>query len=172
MIQTPNFYVGLALVFFILTVVLLWKISQGGARTETLEEDRCAWNLDSFQVATRIFDPADYLWLRDDLRLPLLARELERSRKRLASQWLADVVIEYREIVAGPRKNSVTTSPLSVPVEVSLLRQTVTFYALIALARLTISLFGPYTKLNSILWAYQYAASLGDMRKGFVNSHG
>ena len=172
MIQTPEIYVGFALVIFILTVVLLWKLSHGGARTEALEEDRCAWNLDSFQVATRIFDPADYRWLRDDLRMPLLARELERSRKRLARQWLADVVIEYREVVAGSRKNSVTASPLSVPVEISLLRQTVTFYALIALARLSILLFGPYTKLNSIFWAYQYAASLGDMRKGFVNPHG
>ncbi len=169
---SPEMYVGLAVVILVLTVALLWRSDQVSAQKEVSEQDddSHSWSLDASQVATRIYDPQDYYWLRDNLGMLRLARELKASRKRLALQLLADVVVEYRKLVAGFRHNPKTAIRSSVPVEINLLRQTATFYILIVLARLTILLFGPYTKLSSIFWAHQYAVSLRDMREDFVDS--
>ncbi len=150
MIDTPEIYVGLALVILVLTLFLLrWNpaTTDREAKQESLAES-LVWNVDSLQVATRIFDPTDFSWLRDEKEAPALAQELECARKNLAMRWLSMVGESFRELSREIRESPERTVRHSFTDEFILLRHIVFFYVLINLTKLTVMLFGPYTKLT------------------------
>ena len=98
-------------------------------------------------LSERIFDPADYFWLKHDLRQAGLARALVRARQRLAVQWLGILKASIDELVRvperAPGKNPATSSPASGQLLWLILR----FHFLLAYALVVIRLFGPYHRL-------------------------
>jgi hypothetical protein len=115
--------------------------SVGQGRLQGLPEQRF------LNLSERIFDPADYLWLKHDLGQPQHARALVRARQRLAVQWLRILKASIDELVRAPEPALAGRSSTSGPANGQLLWLILRFHFLLAYALVVIRLFGPYHRL-------------------------
>lgn len=98
-------------------------------------------------LADRIFDPADYCWLRDELKFPEQAAVLARQRKEMALSWLRCLRASFNELVRVPRSAGFARDGGSDPSEWVTTFQTLRFQMLMAYARIAVWAFGPYTRI-------------------------
>lgn len=99
------------------------------------------------KVADRIFDPSDFLWLRDALGRADLARALARTRKRLAIVWLKSLRRSFNELVRTPEPTPRQGPTNHGPESWRLLWLTLRFHLLLAYALFVVRTFGPYHRL-------------------------
>ncbi len=110
------------------------------------------WENGCLRLAERIFDSTDYLWLRDEVRNPALARILARSRKQMALGWLQTVRRSFAALVRTPEPVPSRGSEVTSSTELLLL--TLRFHFLLAYALFVVRIFGPYHRLiPSLRWA-------------------
>jgi len=75
----PEVYVGVAVAVLLLVLFSL-RAGTTASSTDTigkLAEEQSTLSLDSLQMARQIFDPTDYLWLKEGMKKPRLAHELK-----------------------------------------------------------------------------------------------
>jgi hypothetical protein len=117
------------------------------ADQDWLESTQGLWDNQGLSLAEKIFDPTDYLWLRDQAGFPRLAESLYRVRRRLALEWLRALRQSFDDLLRTPE-------PL-VPIGWTgygreagrLLGQTLRFHLVLTYARLVVRFFGPYHRL-------------------------
>ena len=98
-------------------------------------------------LAERIFDPADYCWLRDELKFPEQATALARQRKEMALVWLGCLRASFNELVRVPQSAG---TPSEIDGESSgwaTTFHTLRFQFLLAYAMMVVWVFGPYTRI-------------------------
>src|SRR5690242_10841415 len=89
-------------ILIIAFAVLLTRQSVAGRRAPADSTKECGTAIlddSALDLAERIFDPGDYLWLKDEVGFPQLAAELARQRKGLALKWLRCLRTSYNELV-------------------------------------------------------------------------
>ncbi len=114
------------------------------------------WETPRLRIAERIFDAADFHWLRDEIVHPELARALARARKQIALEWLKAVRLSFDHLVRTPAP--VAPSPEPVP---RLLWMSLRFRILLGYATLVVRLFGPYHRL---IWSFDFLATFSRLR--------
>ena len=95
-------------------------------------------------LAERIFDPADYRWLRDDLHFPQLARVLARHRKEMALQWLRGMRSSFNEVIREPFPVGGTGDSDEGLPGWAMAFHTLRFHATLSFAIVMVWTFGPY----------------------------
>ncbi len=147
-----------SLVFYIFVTAVamgltIWLIVSGRRSGPPQQEEgaRAAYDTPDaafFQLADRIFDPRDYLWLRDQLSFPEGAEALARARRDLAIKWLEALQHSFDELVATPELSRETGRALDTNSSGwQLLGLTLRFQFLIKYALLVVRIFGPYHRL-------------------------
>jgi hypothetical protein len=106
----------------------------------------------SLDLASRIFDAADYRLLRDEIEFPHLAEMLLRTRKDLALRWLGGLRSSFNELVRTPQ--SIEASACGDDAgSWAMLFLTLRFHLLVGYALCVVRLFGPYHHLvPSLAW--------------------
>ncbi len=140
-----NILLGLAVV--ILAWLLVRKRHEEEALSGEPSEGDCSkvWETPWLRIAERIFDVADFHWLRDEIAQPQLARALARARKQIALEWLKAVRLSFDHLVRTP-----APSPEPVP---NLLWMSLRFRLFLGCATLVVRLFGPYHRL---IWSFDF----------------
>lgn len=108
---------------------------------------RGLWGGSCLSLAERIFDPADYQWLYNELCFPQAARELARHRKELALNWLRALRSSFKDFVRHPDSADSDEAQGSAASSWPLLWLTLRFHFLVTYALLVVHLFGPYHRL-------------------------
>jgi hypothetical protein len=142
-------YVFIAILLMVVAALLAREGQPGEAGNVPVGECRLDRPVNGqFQkVADRIFDPSDFLWLRDALGRADLARALERTRKQLAILWLKSLRRSFNELVRTPEP-APRQSPTNHGEESwGLLWLTLRFHLLLAYALFVVRTFGPYHRL-------------------------
>lgn len=144
----------------------VWLAQEKPAREpwEAEEDFAAGWLGDTsfLNLSRRVFDPADYRWLRDELCFPQAAEALARDRKRLAVKWLRALRRQFKELVRLPETAAEGSAP-SARSSWRLLGLTLRFQFLLAYAILVVRLFGPYHRLVPPL-AWVHSVSLDRVR--------
>lgn len=142
-------YAGIAVLILVLVVVLARpnRPAPLAEETRSLPSLPDVWDVRWLDLAKQIFDSADYLWLRDELRFPLLAEALLQSRKSMAFCWLRALRASFNELVRTPELPSPEGLPAKYPAGWQLSWFTVRFQFLVNYALLMVWLFGPYHRL-------------------------
>ena len=162
-------YSGIALLVVILALVLVRR-SQARGPGEIESDHEVAqglWEGSGLSLAERILDPADYLWLRDELGFPQLARVLGRSRRQMALKWLKAVRRSFDELVRTPEPGPVGGPPSDTAESWQLLRQTLRFHLVLGYAFLVVWFCGPYHRLILPLGWVQSLPTFGPQRNGY-----
>ncbi len=133
-------------------IALAWALARqpdpAEPRREEIETFPDFWETPRLKIAERIFDDADFHWLRDEIVHPELARALARARKRIAIEWLKAVRLSFDHLVRTPAPAA--ASPEPVP---QLLWMSLRFRILLGYATLVVRLFGPYHRL---IWSFDF----------------
>ncbi len=141
-------------------VILAWLLVRKRHEEEALSEERsegdCGkfWQASWLRVAERIFDVADFHWLRDEIAQPQLARALARARKQIALEWLKAVRLSFDRLVRTPGP--------SEPVP-HLLWMSLRIRMRLGYATLVVRLFGPYHRL---IWSFDFLPSFTEPAPG------
>ena len=154
MIENQVIYVGLAIAVLVLILFFL-RAGGSGREGKGIDHERVesnAWDPETLRMAGRLFDRADHLWLRDTMKVPLLAREMRAVRKRLALRWLSEAQKGFRELVSRFRENPEQIAHRGAVGELNLLWLSVSFHVLVIVAKLNVTLFGPYVPLGAFAW--------------------
>jgi hypothetical protein len=110
-------------------------------------ESFCLQDMGFLNLSHQLFDPSDYLWLRDELHYPGLAQALVRSRKQLALRWLRALKDSFESLVRTPEPDP-SAGSAGVPYEGwRMLWLTFRFNFLIFYALTVVRAFGPYHRL-------------------------
>lgn len=142
-------YSALGILVVLMLALLLREIEEARAAPTEVDAD-CAkglWEGPALRVAERIFDAADYHWLRNELGSPALAQALRQNRKLLALRWLAAVRKSFDEMVRTPEATTRGMKPNGGPGSWELLRLTLRFYLFLSYAFLVVRFLGPYHRL-------------------------
>jgi len=137
-------------VLLILVVALLARQTPREEPAEALAEKEFVqglWDGRCLNLSERIFDSADYHWLRDELGFPQLADSLVRSRQRVAIRWLKALRTSFDELVRTPEPLLADSRSNAAPGSWNLLWLTLRFHFLLGYALLVVRLFGPYHRL-------------------------
>ncbi len=142
-------YAGLALLILVLLVVLARPKRPLVVAGEEVGPARATdeWDVRWLDLAGQIFDSADYLWLRDELRFPRLAKALLSSRKHLAIRWLKALRTSFNELVRTPDFPAAEGTTENAPAGWRLSWLAVRFQLLLNYALLVVWIFGPYHRL-------------------------
>ena len=142
-------YVLIAILLMVVAALLARERRPGEAEDVPTGECRLDRPVNGqFQkVADRIFDPADFLWLRDALGRADLARALARTRKQLAILWLKSLQRSFNELVRTPEPTSRQGAANRGPASWGLLWLTLRFHLLLVYALFVVRTFGPYHRL-------------------------
>lgn len=127
--------------------VLLLRPQPEVTRAEAEECAKGLWDSAGWSVAERIFDSSDYLWLRDELRFPHLAKALAHARRQMAIKWLKALRRSFDELVRTPEPVTPGVSPADAPDSWELLRLTLRFHLILSYAFVVVRCFGPYHRL-------------------------
>jgi len=158
----PEVYVGVAVAVLLLVLFSL-RAGTTASSTDTigkLAEEQSTLSSDSLQMARQIFDPTDYLWLKEGMKKPRLAHELKVVRRCLALQWLSELQEDFRKLIAGYRETPGRVVSGGLATQVSIVRYSLSFYWLLAFAKVSVLVLGPYTNFSSLLWPAKYLKSL------------
>ena len=141
-------YAIIALLVIILAALLLRRRRESVTAAELSEEcPEGLWDGAGWILAERIFDSSDYLWLRDELRFPELAKSFARSRRRMAIKWLKAVRRSFDELARTPEPVLPNRMAADAPGSWELLRLTLRFHLILGYAFLVVRFFGPYHSL-------------------------
>jgi len=154
----------------IVVVGFLLRPSREGAAADAEisgEHVRGLWEGSGLSLAERILDPADYLWLRDELGFPQLARALARSRRQMALKWLKAVRRSFDELVRTPEPGPAGGPPSDTAESWQLLRLTLRFHLVLGYAFLVVWFCGPYHRLILPLGWVQSLPTFGPQRNGY-----
>ncbi|MFB3923192.1 MAG: hypothetical protein ACE145_15840 [Terriglobia bacterium] len=136
------------LVIAVVALLLRPGLASDDSGDSTLPETaKGMWENQGLNLAERILDPADYLWLRDQLGFPTLAESLRRHRKQLALQWLSALRGSFGEVVRSADPASHSSAGEEAWDSWRLLRMTLRFHLLLIYATLVVRYFGPYHRL-------------------------
>lgn len=156
-------YSILAILTVVLTAVLVRQARgayTGGIEPET-ENLRARTDAQSLRLAARIFDPADYLWLRNELGFPQGAELLARHRRAMALEWLRALRGSYLELLRVPEAPGDGAVTGCEPTSWKLLWLAMRFHMLVAYALFVVRFFGPYhSVVPSLQWVYPRLAFL------------
>ncbi len=152
--------IGIAIYSIIALGILLlagWLIRQALRDAEEADLPRSPTldllDLRSLSLAERIFDPADYLWLRDKVCFPHLARLLKRSRRQMALICLKGLRRSFDDLVRVPETPSARYQAEDNFQRWQLLWLILRFHFLLGYAIVVVRLFGPYHRLvPSLRW--------------------
>ena len=142
-------YALLSILLLVLAAVLVRQSHEAGPAEIEGERDyfQDRWDGPSLTLAERLFDPADYVWLRDRVQFPHIARFLVRSRKQMALRWLKALRSSFDDLVRTPEPTTSdgrATEPLQ---NWKLLWLILRFQCLIGYAMFVVRFFGPYHRL-------------------------
>ncbi|MBZ5564235.1 MAG: hypothetical protein LAP13_17660 [Acidobacteriia bacterium] len=142
-------YAALAFLILVLVVVLARPGRPPEVAGEKVGPTRVPdeWDVRWLDLVRQIFDSADYLWLRDELRFPRLAKALLSSRKRMAICWLKALRASFNELVRTPDFSPAKGQSENAPAGWRLSWLAVRFQLLLIYALLVVRLFGPYHRL-------------------------
>ena len=141
-------YAAIAVLVILVVAVLHRAASQDSpvhAETDH-QSSRGLWEGSGLTVAEKIFDRTDYLWLRDKVGFPPLARSLARSRQQIALKWLKALRRSFEDAVLTPAAPD-QAAPPNGPGSWEMLWPTLRFHLLLAYATLVVRWFGPYARL-------------------------
>jgi hypothetical protein len=169
-----SYIVGALLLLLAIGFLLACQGRETTVADAETEFDRGLLDESALYLAERIFNPADYRWLRDELGFPHLARILARQRRELAIRWLRGFRSSFNLLVRASQPNEGAESPDSDPAGWSILFQTLRFHFLLIYALLVVRLFGPYHRLvPSFGWLRSPSGlGLGKGRLGVANARG
>lgn len=137
-------------VLVILVVAVLRRVgsADGSVHAETDRQfAQGLWEGTGLAVAEKIFDRTDYLWLRDKVGFPSLARSLSRSRQQMALKWLRALRGSFHDVVLSHAAVPDQAAPADGLGSWELLWPTLRFHLLLAYATLVVRWFGPYQRL-------------------------
>ena len=139
-------YVVIAVLILAIAVMLARQDhSPIDVETETGKEfNRNLLEKSCLDLAERIFDPADYRWLRDDLCFPQAARALARHRKEMALRWLRGMRSSFNELVREPLPIGEMGGPDEGLPGWAMAFHTLRFHAMLSFAMIMVWTFGPY----------------------------
>ena len=131
------------------------------------------WGGSCLSLAERIFDPADYKWLYDELCFPQAARALARHRKELALSWLRALRSSFKNLVRHADSVGSAEAQGNADSSWQLLWRTLRFYFLVSYALLVVHLFGPYHRLVPYFGWFDSVRQFGlrKMRIGTVGAN-
>jgi len=148
-------YAGLAILLLLLALLLVQRNREDQtSEWEAMEElTQGLWDESGLRIAERIFDSADFLWLRDEVEFPQLARALARSRQQMALQWLKALRCSFDEMIRSPESLPLEgNSPSALP-SWKLLWLTLRIRLLLTYSTVIVKHFGPYHRLiPSLSW--------------------
>ncbi len=98
--------------------------------------------------AQRIFDPADFYRLRDEVGSPELARDLFLHRKALALRWLRSLRGSFNELVHESRSTDLGGNSGEGLCGWIMAFHTLRIHLMLSYAMLVVWMFGPYTRLT------------------------
>jgi hypothetical protein len=140
----PYAIIALLVIILIALLVRAPAADEPTAAEDDYGERFCIQDVGFLNLSHRLFDPSDYLWLRDELHYPRLAQTLARSRKRLALRWLRALKDSFKELVRTPEPNP-SAGNAGLPFESGqLLWLTFRFNFLMLYALTVVRAFGPY----------------------------
>jgi hypothetical protein len=144
-----GWYLILAVAFLVLAAWLAReKPPREGADLETEANlAECLFGANCLDLANRIFDPADYRWLQDELCFPQAAALLARDRKDLAIKWLKALRNSFRELVGVGDSEGAENGFANKLSSWQWFGLTVRFQLLLLYALIVVRLFGPYHQL-------------------------
>jgi hypothetical protein len=142
-------YCAFALLIFVAVVFLL-----RARRAETVsvvefgrDGEEAPWEEPDLSLAERIFDRADYTWLRDEVGFASLAESLLHTRTQMALHWLHGLRKSFDKLVRdlghAPGAHRSTTTRENW----NFLLLTLRFHFVVGYAILVVRLFGPYRRL-------------------------
>ena len=85
--------------------------------------------------------------------MPLVADELKDIRRLLALQGLSELQEQFRELISSFREDPQRAVAQGRTSQVKVVRHTISFYALIILAIVSVSTIGPYMRFYVIFLA-------------------
>lgn len=142
-------YIAAAVILPAIALLLVFR----GRSQETIQSE-CERDVNlrflehpGLDLAERIFDPADYCWLRDELKFPEQATVLARQRKVMALWWLRCLRASFNELVRVPRSAAISRDNGSNSSEWTTTFHTLRFQMLLAYAMIVVWAFGPYTRI-------------------------
>jgi len=133
----------------VLGLVVFLRRSAGDQPGDEASQDlvRGLWDPAGLNVAERIFDPADYFWLRDQVGFPRLAESLYRTRRQMALDWLRAVRQSFNELLRTPEPGLSEDEGPARTETGAMLRQVLRFHFVLTYAYLVVCFFGPYHRL-------------------------
>jgi hypothetical protein len=142
-------YAAIAVLVILVVAVLRRASSVDGSVPAETERQfaQGLWEGTGLTVAEKIFDRTDYLWLRDKVGFPLLARSLSRSRQQIALKWLKALRRSFHDVVLTHATAPDQVAPPDGPGSWELLWPTLRFHLLLTYATLVVRWFGPYHRL-------------------------
>lgn len=115
--------------------------------------DSLLWSDEGLSVAERILDSSDYLWLRDEVQFPDLAKVLLQERKQMALAWLRSVRSAFKELVRTPEPQPGVDAGHNSKSDWARTFLTLRFNFLLLYATLVVRVFGPYHRMiPSLRW--------------------
>lgn len=161
-------YVILAIAILVLASWLARERSLQQEPESAFEEDsaKCPFDPRCLELANRIFDPADYRWLREELCFPQAASVLARHRKELAVEWLRGLRSSFKELVSLPEPAPAEENPGREVSSWQLLWLTLRFHFLLGYALAVVRLFGPY---HQLVPRFGWLRGLGNL--GYARTH-
>jgi len=150
-------YAGLAILIIILVTVLARRTAPEEIGQTELGRDFASdlGHASYLSLVERLFDPADYVWLRDKVGFPQLAPILARARQRMALNWLKTLRRSFDDLVRTPEVELASGSAENTPGSWQLLWLTFRFHLLLGYALLVVRFLGPYHRLvPSLNWMH------------------
>lgn len=142
-------YIVPAFLILIVAALLAHKADSPPKTYPHQDDLQSQWDGPCLSLGERIFDPADYLWLRHELGFPELAGTLARARREMALRWLRAIRNSFEGLVRVPQSAGASRARGSW----KLLRLALRFHILLGYATLVVRLFGPYHRLvPSLHW--------------------
>ena len=155
-----------ALLILTLVLFLLRRSYSGEPGEESgATEAREVWSESFLSLSEIIFDRGDYLWLRDKVGLPRLARALARSRQQMALRWLRALRRSFDDLVRLPEPLPAGSHASDTPRNWHMLWLTLRFHLLLGYALFVVSFFGPYHRLLPSLGWMHSLSGLGSQEE-------
>jgi hypothetical protein len=160
---TAILYSALAVLLLVGLVVLLrWREDpQASAGDDDQKSTQGFWDPEGLTLAERIFDPADYYWLRDYVGFPHLADSLYETRRRLALAWLRAARRSFEDLLRIPEPPQPLGGKPANHSGWQLLGQVLRFQLVLAYAAFVVRYFGPY---HSLVPGFRWISPVPDLR--------
>ena len=142
------FYSALAVLLLVGLIVLLrWRQDPPTSADDNQGSTQGLWDPEGLTLAERIFDSADYYWLRDYVGFPHLADSLYETRRRLALAWLRTARRSFEDLLRIPEPPQSYDGRPAKHNGWQLLGQVVRFQLVLFYASFVVRYFGPYHSL-------------------------